>query len=128
MVKVGKGGGAKVGAVGVTGALMRQSRSQRHQINQMCCDCRSDTFFIATAHKASLAESEGTLPEGFSVAHINHRGGYPGFVQTDISGKLLWGDYVGNNTFNTLGIREQHNIVKAYPTLITHTHCVTLAS
>lgn len=64
---------------------------------------RSDTFFIASAHKASSYESSGTLPEGFEVLHINHKGGYPGFVQGDPSGRLQWGDYIGNNAFSTLG-------------------------
>ena len=65
--------------------------------------CRSDTFFIASAHKASFAESGGSLPEGFSVLHVQHKGGYPGFVQADPSGCLQWGDYAGNSTYSTLG-------------------------
>ena len=68
----------------------------------------SDTFFIASAHKASSYESSGTLPEGFEVLHINHKGGYPGFVQGDPSGRLQWGDFIGNNAFSTLG--EQHRL------------------
>lgn len=51
--------------------------------------------------------AESGVPSGCPLHHINHRGGYPGFVQVDSSGKLVWGDYAGNNAFNTLGERLQ---------------------
>lgn len=62
---------------------------------------RSDTFFIASTHQASQQETGG--PQGCQLNHVNHRGSFPGFIQAQESGKLVWGDYVGNNTFTTLG-------------------------
>ena len=50
----------------------------------------TDTFFIASAH-----------PEG--GADASHRGGRPGFVQVAGDRRLSFGDYAGNNMFNTLG-------------------------
>ncbi len=50
----------------------------------------ADTFFIASAH-----------PEG--GADASHRGGRPGFVQVESDRRLSFGDYPGNNMFNTLG-------------------------
>lgn len=77
----------------------------------MCTDadlsgpqCRSDTFFKATAHMASAAESG--CADGLLINHINHKGGYPGFVQADSSGKLWWEDYAGNNVFSSLGEKQ----------------------
>src|SRR6185436_5814460 len=49
----------------------------------------ADTFFIASAH-----------PEG--GADASHRGGRPGFVQVAGDRRLSFGDYSGNNMFNTL--------------------------
>ena len=61
---------------------------------------------MATTHMASAAECgrAGGLP----INHINHKGGYPGFVQADRSGKLWWADYAGNNVFSSLG--EQQSV------------------
>jgi uncharacterized protein len=50
----------------------------------------SDTFFIASSH-----------PEG--GADASHRGGAPGFVRILDGSTLAFGDYAGNNMFNTLG-------------------------
>jgi predicted pyridoxine 5'-phosphate oxidase superfamily flavin-nucleotide-binding protein len=50
----------------------------------------ADTLFIASAH-----------PEG--GADASHRGGRPGFVQIANDRRLSFGDYAGNNMFNTLG-------------------------
>ncbi len=49
----------------------------------------ADTFFIASAHPAG--------------ADASHRGGDPGFVQIDSPSRISFGDYSGNNMFNTLG-------------------------
>ncbi len=70
-------------------------------VNSTHLICRSDTFFIASMHRVSAADCGG--PDGCSVNHVNHRGGYQGSVQADRSGKLWWGDYAGNNACNTLG-------------------------
>jgi predicted pyridoxine 5'-phosphate oxidase superfamily flavin-nucleotide-binding protein len=50
---------------------------------------RSDTFFIASHHPDTGADA-------------SHRGGPPGFVETERH-LLRWPDYSGNNMFNTLG-------------------------
>ena len=50
----------------------------------------ADTFFIASFH-----------PEG--GADASHRGGAPGFVRVLDESTLAFGDYPGNNMFNTLG-------------------------
>ncbi len=47
--------------------------------------------------------AEVGMPDGLPINHINHKGGYPGFVQVAHSGHLSWGDYAGNNVFSTLG-------------------------
>ena len=54
---------------------------------------RSDTFFIATQH-----------PDG--GADASHRGGRPGFVTAPDQHTVVWGDYRGNNMFNTFGNLE----------------------
>ena len=56
---------------------------------------------MATVHMASAAEVG--MPDGWPINHINHKGGYPGFVQVAASGQLSWGDYAGNNVFSMLG-------------------------
>ncbi len=50
----------------------------------------ADTFFIATFH-----------PDG--GADASHRGGLPGFVKLLDDRTLAFGDYPGNNMYNTLG-------------------------
>jgi len=50
----------------------------------------ADTFFIGSFH-----------PEG--GADASHRGGAPGFVRMNGERSLVFGDYPGNNMFNTLG-------------------------
>jgi uncharacterized protein len=50
----------------------------------------ADTFFVATAHASAGAD-------------VSHRGGRPGFVRVDGSGRLAWPDYEGNALFQTLG-------------------------
>ncbi|KAL0024848.1 hypothetical protein WJX79_005769 [Trebouxia sp. C0005] len=62
---------------------------------------RADTFFVATVHMASAAEVG--MPAGRPLNHINHKGGYSGFVQVTACGQLSWGDYAGNNVLSTLG-------------------------
>ncbi|DBB14941.1 TPA: hypothetical protein ACH3X3_004539 [Trebouxia sp. C0006] len=47
--------------------------------------------------------AEVGMPNGWPINHINHKGGYPGFVQVTPAGQLSWGDYAGNNVFSTLG-------------------------
>ena len=51
---------------------------------------QADTFFIASGHV-----------EGGTDA--SHRGGTPGFVHVVDDRHLAWGDYPGNNMFQTLG-------------------------
>lgn len=51
---------------------------------------RSDTFFIASLHPKAGADA-------------SHRGGLPGFVRVEGSGRLSFPDYQGNAMFNTLG-------------------------
>jgi predicted pyridoxine 5'-phosphate oxidase superfamily flavin-nucleotide-binding protein len=63
----------------------------------------ADTFLIATAHPDAT--------RGGSRAHgvdVSHRGGRPGFVGLDESGRLTVPDFVGNFFFNTLGNVELH--------------------
>ena len=59
----------------------------------------ADTFFIATAHprsRDSAAHEHGV--------DVSHRGGNPGFVRVDDSGRvLLFPDFTGNSYFNTIG-------------------------
>ena len=51
----------------------------------------NDTFFIASAHPERGADA-------------SHRGGQPGFVEIDSSGRRVrFPDYSGNNMFQTLG-------------------------
>lgn len=60
---------------------------------------RADTFYIATAHPNSAADSARS--EGVDVSH---RGGKRGFVRVDAGGsRLTIPDFVGNFLFNTLG-------------------------
>ena len=58
--------------------------------SQQALVAAADTFFIATFH-----------PEG--GADASHRGGSPGFVRVVDDRTLAFGDYPGNNMFNTLG-------------------------
>lgn len=51
---------------------------------------RADTFFIATRHAEVGADA-------------SHRGGIPGFVRMENERLLAWGDYSGNQMFQTLG-------------------------
>jgi hypothetical protein len=55
----------------------------------------ADTFFIASWHPGGGADA-------------SHRGGRPGFVRVVDDGTLLFPDYSGNNTFNTLGNLAGH--------------------
>lgn len=57
---------------------------------------RSDTFFIASRH-----------PE--AGADVSHRGGLPGFVRVSGESLLEWGDYSGNQMFQTLGNIEANS-------------------
>lgn len=50
----------------------------------------ADTLFIATSHADGGADA-------------SHRGGQPGFVQVLGENRLRFGDYAGNNMFQTLG-------------------------
>ncbi|MEU5885796.1 pyridoxamine 5'-phosphate oxidase family protein [Streptomyces sp. NPDC047461] len=50
----------------------------------------ADTFFMATVHSGTAAET-------------SHRGGNPGFVRVDSPRELSWRDYPGNSMFLTLG-------------------------
>src|SRR5262249_9559789 len=50
----------------------------------------ADTLFIASFHPGSGADA-------------SHRGGAPGFVRVEGERTLAFGDYPGNNMFNTLG-------------------------
>jgi len=60
---------------------------------------RSDTFFIATAHR-----DDADAPGSNLGADASHRGGKPGFVRISGDGDtLLWPDFSGNNHFNTIG-------------------------
>lgn len=87
------------GASHKSGAATRgQAELQTTQLNLIA---RSDTFFIASVHLDAPAESGNMV--GCQLNHINHKGGYPGFVQADRSGRLCWGDYAGNNALSTLG-------------------------
>ena len=63
----------------------------------------ADTFFIATAHPD--ASHGGSPTRGVDVSH---RGGRPGFVGLDRSGRLTVPDFIGNFFFNTLGNVELH--------------------
>ena len=96
---------------------------------QGCCaqssaSCRADTFFVATVHMASAAEVG--MPDGLPINHMNHKGGYPGFVQVAASGQLSWGDYAGNNVFSTLG--EPPCTTKLLSTPIVCTLCCGVLS
>jgi len=51
---------------------------------------RADTFFIASRHPDVGADA-------------SHRGGNPGFVHVEDGNHLAWGDYSGNQMFQTLG-------------------------
>ena len=63
----------------------------------------ADTFFIATAHPASV-RNQGLLPADRSLgADVSHRGGPPGFVRVRHSQQLTVPDLAGNFYFNTLG-------------------------
>lgn len=79
---------------------VNRGQSELHA-EQQTFIARADTFFVATVHMASAAEVG--MPDGLPINHINHKGGYPGFVQVAASGQLSWGDYAGNNVFSTLG-------------------------
>ncbi|KAK9867032.1 hypothetical protein WJX84_003348 [Apatococcus fuscideae] len=71
---------------------------QRHQH----LVAQADTFFIGTY----VDEAEDDVDAAAISCDISHRGGAPGFVQMSRSGgatQLTWGDYRGNNFFNTLG-------------------------
>lgn len=72
-----------------------------HSSAQSGVSCSADTFFVATVHMASAAEVG--MPAGRPLNHINHKGGYSGFVQVTACGQLSWGDYAGNNVLSTLG-------------------------
>jgi uncharacterized protein len=50
----------------------------------------ADTFFIASSHPKAGVD-------------VSHRGGAPGFVRIKDGRELVWGDYQGNNMFQTLG-------------------------
>lgn len=54
----------------------------------------ADTFFVA---------SYVDLADGRRQVDASHRGGRPGFVRVDASGKLTIPDFAGNHHFNTLG-------------------------
>jgi ferredoxin-NADP reductase len=69
---------------------------------------RSDTFFLAT----SSGSKEPTHPATSLGCDMSHRGGPVGFVEVQEHPAarasksyhtLRWGDYVGNNMFNSLG-------------------------
>ncbi|MDQ3650770.1 MAG: pyridoxamine 5'-phosphate oxidase family protein [Acidobacteriota bacterium] len=51
---------------------------------------RVDTFFIATSYREAGADA-------------SHRGGNPGFVHVEDGNHLAWGDFSGNQMFQTLG-------------------------
>lgn len=65
-------------------------RSSTLSARQRALIVSADTFFIATFH-----------PEGGPDA--SHRGGAPGFARLLDERTLAFGDYPGNNMFNTLG-------------------------
>lgn len=71
----------------VPDATARESASL--DLDQQAMIRAANTFFIASAHPAG--------------ADASHRGGDPGFVQVDSPSRLSFGDYSGNNMFNTLG-------------------------
>lgn len=54
----------------------------------------ADTFFVA---------SYVDLPDGRRQVDASHRGGKPGFVRIDDTGRLTIPDFAGNLHFNTLG-------------------------
>lgn len=56
----------------------------------------ADTLFIATR----FSGGEASRNRGVD---ISHRGGRPGFINIDHTGRLLIPDYAGNNFFNTIG-------------------------
>jgi len=61
----------------------------------------ADTFFIATAHPASIDKKAWQL-EAMEGIDVSHRGGKPGFIRVD-GDSLLVPDYAGNFFFNTIG-------------------------
>ena len=60
----------------------------------------TDTFFIATTSGSATPDTD-TQSSAWG-ADISHRGGKPGFLQSE-DGQLLFEDFPGNNMFNTLG-------------------------
>jgi hypothetical protein len=66
------------------------SRGTRLSSAQHDWIARADTLFIATAHPEHGADA-------------SHRGGNPGFIKIEGTGRLIIPDYSGNNMFNTLG-------------------------
>jgi hypothetical protein len=56
----------------------------------------ADNFYIATHY----AEGPNNASHG---ADVSHRGGKPGFVRLDDTGRLTFPDFAGNYHFNTLG-------------------------
>lgn len=59
----------------------------------------ADTFFTATGFRGD------GVSETFGM-DASHRGGQPGFVRAVGPTTVVWGDYAGNNHFNTLGNLE----------------------
>lgn len=95
-----------------------QLRAKRQHLPRKSACCRSDTFFIASVHMDPAAGS-GRMA-GCQLNHINHKGGYPGFVQADRSGRLCWGDYAGNNALSTLGELQKCDCQPAPQDKCTH--------
>lgn len=64
---------------------------------------QADTFFIASHYADENGPGQGGID-------MSHRGGKPGFVHVDDSGRITWPDFAGNNFFNTLGnlIKNPH--------------------
>lgn len=60
---------------------------------------RCDTFFLATRSRHLDGPENG--PD------VSHRGGLPGFLLADPSGRLSFPDFPGNRFFNTLGNIEE---------------------
>ncbi len=61
---------------------------------------QASTFFVASYHEAEPDDSAAVR----AGCDVSHRGGAPGFVQIDAPGdRLRWGDFAGNNFFQTLG-------------------------
>lgn len=65
-------------------------RSAELSAEQRAWITRADTFFIASGHREAGVD-------------VSHRGGAPGFVRFESEKTLAWGDYSGNNMFQTLG-------------------------